>query len=171
MFDPQHANTRLCDALRQRILLIDGAMGTMIQAAGLDEPDYRGERFADWPSDLRATTTSCPDAPGLIADIHGAYLDAGADIIETNTFNGTAHRQADYGLEELAREINEAGARMARERGRRAHGRNARQAPLRRRRARARPTAPRRSRRTSTTPVPQHRLRQLVRDYAEAVHG
>jgi hypothetical protein len=48
MFDPQHANTRLCDALRQRILLIDGAMGTMIQAAGLDEPDYRGERFADW---------------------------------------------------------------------------------------------------------------------------
>jgi 5-methyltetrahydrofolate--homocysteine methyltransferase len=115
MFDPQHANTRLCDALRQRILLIDGAMGTMIQAAGLDEPDYRGERFADHASDLRGNNDLLSlTRPALIADIHRAYLDAGADIIETNTFNSTAVAQDDYGLGYLARELNEAGARIAR---------------------------------------------------------
>jgi len=107
---------RLLEALGQRILLLDGAMGTMIQRHRLDEGDYRGNRFADWPSDLKGNNDLLSlTQPGIISDIHRAYLEAGADIIETNTFNATRISMADYGMEELAREINEASARLARE--------------------------------------------------------
>ncbi len=123
----------LLDALRERILVLDGAMGTMIQQHGLQEADYRGERFAHGYDALYAThghahgpgcgcghdqkgnndllTLTRPD---VIAAIHRAYLEAGADLVETNTFNSTAIALADYGLSHLARELNEAGARLAR---------------------------------------------------------
>jgi 5-methyltetrahydrofolate--homocysteine methyltransferase len=102
--------------LRQRILLLDGAMGTMIQAFGLAEADYRGTRFADWPSDLKGNNDLLVlTQPGVIRDIHAAYLEAGADILETNTFNSTSVAMADYGMEAFARELNQAGARVARE--------------------------------------------------------
>ena len=105
----------LSQALEERILIIDGAMGTMIQAAGLAEPDYRGERFADHPGDLKGNNDLlCLTRPDLIAGIHRAYLEAGADIVETNSFNATAVALADYGLGDLARELNEAAASLAR---------------------------------------------------------
>ena len=101
--------------LARRILVLDGAMGTMIQAYHLGEADWRGERFADWPGELRATATcSSLTRPEIIRAIHAAYLDAGADIIETNTFTGDALAQADYGLEHLVHEMNHAGAALAR---------------------------------------------------------
>ena len=107
--------TALNEALRQRILILDGGMGTMIQSYRLEESDFRGERFADWPRDLKGNNDllilTRPDA---IAAIEKAYLDAGADIIETNTFNSTRVSQADYGMEELAYELNLEGARLAR---------------------------------------------------------
>jgi 5-methyltetrahydrofolate--homocysteine methyltransferase len=104
-------------------------------APWLDEADYRGERFADWPSDLKGNNDLLVlTRPDVIADIHGQYLEAGADIIETNTFNATRIAMADYGMEELAYEINVAAARVAREAG--GHYPTARQAALRRRRAR-----------------------------------
>jgi 5-methyltetrahydrofolate--homocysteine methyltransferase len=101
--------------LEQRILVLDGAMGTMIQAHKLAERDYRGTRFADWPRDLKGNNDllSITQA-GIIADIHRAYLEAGADIIETNTFNSTAASMADYGMESLVYELNFEGARLAR---------------------------------------------------------
>jgi len=108
--------SRLRALLAERILFLDGAMGTMIQSHGLDEADYRGERFADWASDLKGNNDLLSiTQPDIIRDIHSAYLDAGADIIETNTFNATRVAMADYGMEELAREINLEGARLARE--------------------------------------------------------
>src|SRR5690606_20104802 len=132
-------------ALRERILVIDGAMGTMIQQHGLEEADYRGERFAAG-YDLHAAAATAPDGaaanghahhagcdhapqghdlkgnndplllsrPELIAGIHRAYLEAGADLVETNTFNATAISQADYHLQHLVYELNRAGARVAR---------------------------------------------------------
>lgn len=107
--------TLLNEALRQRILILDGGMGTMIQSYKLEEADFRGERFADWHRDLKGNNDllilSRPDA---IAAIEKAYLDAGADIIETNTFNSTRVSQSDYGMEELAYELNFEGARIAR---------------------------------------------------------
>ncbi|MEZ2746383.1 methionine synthase [Halopseudomonas bauzanensis] len=107
--------TALNEALRQRILILDGGMGTMIQSYRLEESDFRGQRFADWPRDLKGNNDllilTRPDA---IAAIEKAYLDAGADIIETNTFNSTRVSQADYGMEELAYELNLEGARLAR---------------------------------------------------------
>lgn len=103
------------DLLGQRILLIDGAMGTMIQRHRLQEADYRGARFADYPGDLRGNNDLLSlTQPQIIEDIHRAYLEAGADILETNTFNGTATSQSDYGLQELAYELNVASARIAR---------------------------------------------------------
>ncbi len=103
------------DALKQRILFLDGAMGTMIQSYELDEPDYRGERFADWPAPLKGNNDLLSlTQPQIIADIHRAYLDAGADIVETNTFNANRISMADYGMEELALEINRASAELAR---------------------------------------------------------
>jgi len=105
----------LRDHLQRRILLLDGAMGTMIQRAGLDEASFRGERFADHPylldgaNDLLAVTQ-----PEVIAEIHRAYFAAGSDMVETNTFNATSISMADYGLENEVREINRAAARLAR---------------------------------------------------------
>ncbi|MEO8448575.1 MAG: methionine synthase [Gemmatimonadota bacterium] len=106
----------LQDLLEHRILVLDGAMGTMIQTYGLGEADYRGERFADWPVDLKGNNDLlCLTRPDIIRDIHLAYLEAGADIVETNSFNATAVSQADYRAESLAYEINLASARLARE--------------------------------------------------------
>src|SRR5256885_751465 len=102
--------------LRSRIVLLDGAMGTMIQRARLAEEDYRGARFRDWPRELRGHNDLLSlTQPRLIRDIHTQYLQAGADIIETNTFNATAVALADYGMQGLAREMNRAGAELARE--------------------------------------------------------
>ena len=101
--------------LQNRILLLDGAMGTMIQAHDLSEQDFRGERFADWPQELRGNNDLLSlTQPQIISDIHEAFLEAGADIIETNSFNSTAIAQADYGLETVIAELNEASARLAR---------------------------------------------------------
>ena len=105
----------LIDVLQQRILVLDGAMGTMIQAEGLEESDYRGERFADHPSDLKGNNDLLSlTRPDVIAGIHRAYLEAGADIVETNTFNATAVAQDDYNLGHLAAELNLAAAGIAR---------------------------------------------------------
>lgn len=102
--------------LKQRILLIDGGMGTMIQNYKLEEHDYRGERFADWHSDLKGNNDLLVlTQPQLIKDIHSAYLEAGADILETNTFNATTIAMADYDMESLSEEINFAAAKLARE--------------------------------------------------------
>jgi 5-methyltetrahydrofolate--homocysteine methyltransferase len=100
--------------LRQRIALLDGAMGTMIQRARLAEEDYRGARFRDWPRELRGNNDLLSlTQPRLVRDIHTQYLQAGADIIETNTFNSTSIALADYGMESLAREFNRAAAQLA----------------------------------------------------------
>ena len=100
--------------LRERIVLLDGAMGTMIQRARLAEEDYRGTRFRDWPRELRGNNDLLSlTQPRLIRDIHTQYLAAGADVIETNTFNSTSVAMADYGMESLAREMNRASARLA----------------------------------------------------------
>jgi 5-methyltetrahydrofolate--homocysteine methyltransferase len=106
----------LTQALQQRILILDGAMGTMIQRYKLTEADYRGERFADHPHDLKGNNDLLLlTKPQVIREIHSAYLDAGADIIETNTFNSTAVSQADYRLEAVVYELNKVGAALARE--------------------------------------------------------
>src|SRR6185437_4262699 len=105
----------LTAALRQRVLVLDGAMGTMIQGLKLDEAGYRGERFKDWPRDVRGNNDllnlSQPDA---VRDIHLQYFLAGADIVESNTFSSTAIVMADYGMEELAYELNVEGVKLAR---------------------------------------------------------
>ena len=111
----KHMNN-FTDLLRKRILFLDGAMGTMIQRHKLEEADYRGEKFADWPSDLKGNNDLLSlTQPAIIKDIHALYLEAGADIIETNTFNSTRIAMADYGMEDLSHEINVASARLARE--------------------------------------------------------
>ena len=103
-------------ALQHRILVLDGAMGTMIQQAGLEEADYRGERFAGHASDLKGNNDLLSlTRPDVISGIHRRYLEAGADIIETNTFNSTAIAQDDYQLGSLSRELNLAAAQLARE--------------------------------------------------------
>lgn len=90
--------------LKQRILLIDGGMGTMIQGYKLEEQDYRGERFADWHCDLKGNNDLLVlTQPQLIKEIHSAYLEAGADILETNTFNATTIAMADYEMESLVK--------------------------------------------------------------------
>lgn len=102
--------------LNQQILILDGAMGTMIQSYKLKEADYRGERFAQHATDLGGNNDLlCLTQPSIIGEIHRAYLAAGADIIETNTFNSTAVSQSDYHLEEIVFELNFAAARLARE--------------------------------------------------------
>jgi 5-methyltetrahydrofolate--homocysteine methyltransferase len=106
---------RLDDLLKERILVLDGGMGTLVQSYTLTETDYRGERFADHPRDLRGDTDLiCLTRPDIVTAIHGAYLEAGADVIETNTFTATRIAQADYGLESVVAEINREGARLAR---------------------------------------------------------
>jgi 5-methyltetrahydrofolate--homocysteine methyltransferase len=102
-------------AARERILVLDGAMGTMIQQYKFSEADFRGERFKDWARDLRGNNDLLSlTQPDAIRDIHRAYLDAGADILGTNTFNSTRISQADYGMEGLAYELNLEAARIAR---------------------------------------------------------
>src|SRR5258705_4752088 len=106
----------LHDALKQRILVLDGAMGTMIQRYGLTEAEYRGERFARHRKDLRGNNDLLSiTRPEVIREIHAQYLEAGADILETNTFNSTSISQADYGLADVVAELNLEGARIARE--------------------------------------------------------
>ena len=101
--------------LRERIVILDGAMGTTIQQYRLDEAAYRGERFANHPSDLKGNNDLlCLTRPQVVEEVHTAYLQAGADLIETNTFNATTLSQADYGLEALAYELNVAAAGVAR---------------------------------------------------------
>ena len=113
-----HAYTRaaqLPELLLQRILILDGAMGTMIQRYKLGEADYRGERFKDHPKDLKGNNELLQfTRPDVITEIHEGYLAAGADLIETNTFGATRIAQDDYGLGAVAREMNVAAARLAR---------------------------------------------------------
>jgi 5-methyltetrahydrofolate--homocysteine methyltransferase len=108
--------TALKEAAKERILVLDGAMGTMIQRYKLDEAGYRGERFKDHLRDLKGNNDLLVlTQPKIIGEIHNAYLEAGADIIETNTFNAQAISQADYGLENYAYELNVAAAKIARD--------------------------------------------------------
>ena len=113
---PREARLALLERLlAQRILVLDGAMGTMIQTYGLGEREYRGERFADWPRELRGHSDLLTlTQPDIIRAIHSAYLEAGADIIETNSFTSNSTSLADYGMEELVYELNHAAARLAR---------------------------------------------------------
>ena len=104
------------EALQERILVIDGAMGTMIQRHKLTEADYRGTRFANWHSDVKGNNDLlCITQPAIITGIHLQYLEAGADIIETNTFSSTSIAMADYDMQELAYELNVAAAKCVRE--------------------------------------------------------
>ena len=104
----------LVHAVKERILITDGAMGTMIQRLGLEEADYRGERFADWSQDVKGNNDLLSiTQPELIRQIHADYLLAGADIIGTNTFNAQSISMADYGMEELSYELNVESAKIA----------------------------------------------------------
>jgi 5-methyltetrahydrofolate--homocysteine methyltransferase len=104
------------EALQERILVIDGAMGTMIQRHKLTEEDYRGTRFANWHSDVKGNNDLlCITQPAIITGIHLQYLEAGADIIETNTFSSTSIAMADYDMQELAYELNVAAAKCVRD--------------------------------------------------------
>jgi len=112
MSDP---HSILWTLLKERILILDGAMGTMIQRHGLQEADYRGERFADWPRDLAGNhDLLCLTQPRIIREIHRQYLEVGADIIGTNSFSANAIAMADYGMEGLVGELNITAARIAR---------------------------------------------------------
>jgi len=118
MFEPQlrpDATDTLSRLLAERILILDGAMGTMIQRYTFNEAQYRGERFADFESPLQGNNDLLSlTQPGAVSAIHRAYLDAGSDLIETNTFNAQRISLADYALEDLAYELNYASARLAR---------------------------------------------------------
>jgi 5-methyltetrahydrofolate--homocysteine methyltransferase len=106
----------LRELLNQRILVLDGAMGTMVQGYRLGEADYRGERFRDWHRDLKGNNDLLVlTQPAIIREIHGKYLEAGADLVETNTFNAQRISMADYGMEDLSYELNVAAAKLARE--------------------------------------------------------
>ena len=116
MADEPQTQSSLEQALQTRILVLDGAMGTMIQRHGLQEADYRGERFRDFPRELKGNNDLLTlTRPDIIRGIHGAYLEAGADIVETNTFNATSVSMADYGMEHLVHELNAAGTKLARD--------------------------------------------------------
>ena len=100
---------------RERILILDGAMGSMLQDYRLDEAGYRGARFADWPHPLKGNNDPLNlSQPQIVEEIHSKYFAAGADMVETNTFNAQTVSMADYGMESLVRELNLAGARLAR---------------------------------------------------------
>ncbi len=115
-FSPRALRTQqLMDALAQRILVLDGAMGSMVQQYKLTEGEYRGERFKEWPSDLRGNNDLLTlTRPQVIREIHSQYMAAGSDILETNTFNSTAISMADYGMESIVYELNFEGAKLAR---------------------------------------------------------
>ena len=111
-----HRTALLEGLLSQRILLLDGAMGTMIQSYKLNETDYRGARFANFPHDLKGNNDLLTlTQPHIIHEIHSSYLEAGSDIIETNTFNSTAASMADYHMQDLVYELNFSGAKLAKE--------------------------------------------------------
>jgi 5-methyltetrahydrofolate--homocysteine methyltransferase len=113
--DRQNRISKLKHAFSERILVLDGASGTFIQGYNLDEAGYRGARFQDWPSDIKGNNDILIlSRPELVTQMHRAYLNAGADIIETNTFSATTIAQSDYGMEDLAYELNVEGARLAR---------------------------------------------------------
>ncbi|MGB8704681.1 MAG: homocysteine S-methyltransferase family protein [Gillisia sp.] len=106
--------SKIEEILSEKILILDGAMGTMLQEYKFTEEDYRGERFADWPSSLKGNNDLLSlTQPDAIAEIHRKYFDAGADIVETNTFSGTTIAMADYGMEELVYEMNYESAKIA----------------------------------------------------------
>jgi 5-methyltetrahydrofolate--homocysteine methyltransferase len=106
----------ISEILKERIMVLDGAMGTMIQRYKLEDHDYRGERFKDWPHDVKGNNDLLSlTRPDIIQEIHAAYFEAGADIVETNSFSGTTIAMADYGMEELVYELNYESARIARE--------------------------------------------------------
>ena len=112
---PTGRGAQLARLLQERVVIIDGAMGTMIQTFKLDEAAFRGERFKDWPRDLKGNNDLLNlTRPEVIESIHRQYLEAGADIIETNTFNSQTISLADYGMESLAYELNVAAAQVAR---------------------------------------------------------
>ena len=114
--DREQRITALMELLEQRIVLLDGAMGTMIQRYGLTEEDYRGERFSDWQRDLKGNNDLLTlTRPAVICEIHQSFLESGADIIETNTFNANAPSMSDYGMDQLVPELNRAAAQLARE--------------------------------------------------------
>jgi len=116
MASPEERLTLLRNAARDRVLVLDGAMGTMIQALKLDEAAFRGDRFADWGQDLKGDNDLLSlTRPDDIRAIHDAYLEAGADILKTNTFNATSIAQADYGMEAHVAEINRQSAIIARD--------------------------------------------------------
>ena len=165
------ATEALTATLRERIMVIDGAMGTAIQRDRPSEAGYRGERFADWPSDLQGNNDLLTlTQPDIIAGIHREYLEAGADILETNTFNANAVSLADYGMEELAYELNLEAARLAR----RVADEVSHAGPAAVRRRRARPDDPDRVdlARTSTTPAPATSpSTSWSTAYAEATRG
>jgi hypothetical protein len=126
--------------LAERIVVLDGAMGTMIQRYKLDEADFRGARFRDHPRDLKGNNDLLSlTRPDVIKEIHRQYLDAGSDIIETNTFSATAIGQGEYGLEKVAYDLNKASAEIARVAAASSPARSGRR------------TGPPRCRRTSTT--------------------
>ena len=103
------------EILQNKILLLDGPMGTMIQSYGLQEKDFRGKEFIDHPSDLKGNNDILSLVrPDIITEIHLAYLNAGADLIETNTFNSNGPSMADYGMEDMVSELNHEAAKLAR---------------------------------------------------------
>ena len=112
----KHMNMDLLHAaLRERILILDGAMGTMLQAQGLTEEDFRRHHFTSFRKELKGNNdVLCMTCPEAVLKVHNAYLEAGADIIETNTFNSNAVSQEEYGLQDLVYELNKAGAAVAR---------------------------------------------------------
>ena len=112
----EHMRTSITTASADRILVLDGAMGSLIQGYRLEEDDFRGDRFADHPSPLKGNNDLLAlTRPDVLREIHDAYFEAGADIAETNTFSSTTIAQADYGLESAVYDLNFASARVARE--------------------------------------------------------
>src|ERR1700730_1169802 len=113
---PSSVRRRLDQLFKQRIVILDGSTGVLLQGQGLSEEDWRGERFREHPKLLKNNVDILNlSRPDVVSRIHREYLEAGADLITTNTFTATPISQADYGLEDLAYEINVAGARLARE--------------------------------------------------------
>ena len=111
----RYTDKQIFDLAANRILILDGAMGTMIQQHRLEEEDYRGEQYKDWHCDIKGNNDLLAiTQPDIIYDIHCQYLEAGADIIETNTFNATTISMADYDMQAISREINVAAAQLAR---------------------------------------------------------
>ncbi|MEO1369345.1 MAG: homocysteine S-methyltransferase family protein, partial [Acidobacteriota bacterium] len=112
---PVDTERQLRTLLSQRILILDGAMGTMVQGYGLEEADFRGERFKDHGAELRGNNDIlCLTRPDVVEEIHRSFLEAGADLIETNTFSTQVVSQADYDLEDIVYELNYEAARLAR---------------------------------------------------------